>query len=230
MGNLSEILIPIEHTLVDGVYTRIAYAKEGTMIVGAGHNKGGVAILLSGTIQQIDGDTRYEITAPKIFNTFAGTQRIALALTDCAYATCHSTEATTVDEAETLLFEGTSQLTRIRKAYSKFLLTSNKTEEDAQTEMSSLPIIVEESDKYYIGPSSIQGNGCYSSIDFGVYDVIGTAVLNSTRLGLARYVNHSDIPNCAFIRYEPNSIALVAIKEIQANNELLVDYSRQGDI
>lgn len=36
-----EALIPIEHTVVDGIYTRIAYAVKGQVIIGCPHKKGG---------------------------------------------------------------------------------------------------------------------------------------------------------------------------------------------
>ena len=52
----------------------------------------------------IDGDEKYEISAPYIYNTAAGTQKLGLALNDCVFVTMHSVEATTTEEAEKELF------------------------------------------------------------------------------------------------------------------------------
>ncbi len=223
----SEVLVPIEHSLVDEVYTRIAYAKAGTIIAGCPHVKGGTAMLLSGSIQQIDGDEKYEISGPKIFNTFAGTQRIAKVLTDCVYATCHSTEAKTVEEAEELLFEGLPQLTRIRKSFNSLLIELKKSDEEVQKEMEETPYTLEESDKYHIKFSVIHGKGCYASVRYKKGEEIETAIKDGERFGLARFVNHSDIPNCVFIRDEEDTVILKAIRNISEGVELLVDYREE---
>lgn len=221
-----EAIIPVEHTLVDGTYTRIAYAVKGQMIVGCPHKKGGVAVLLNGTIQQVDGDTKYEITAPKTFNTKAGTQRAAFVLEDCTYMTVHSVEASTVEEAEKEIFEGIPQITRIRNSFNKLLLERNITDEDVHHEMESLPCIMENQDKYYLGSSSIHGIGTFSNKDFNKEDVIAISVLDGTRLATSRYVNHSDVPNAKLVDYE-DSVALVALIDIPKGYEILIDYRRR---
>lgn len=223
----SEVLIPIEHSLVDGVYTRIAYAKAGTIIAGCPHLKGGTAILLSGSIQQIDGEEKYEISGPRIFNTTAGSQRIAKVLTDCVYATCHCTEAKTVEEAEELLFVGVPQLTRIRKSYNSLLIELKTSDKEVQDEMDNTPYTLEETNKYHIEFSIIHGKGCYASASYKKEDEIGVAIKNGERFGLARFVNHSDIPNCAFYRDENDTVILKAIRNINEGVELLVDYRKE---
>lgn len=223
----SEVLVPIEHSLVDGVYTRIAYAKAGTIVAGCPHVKGGTAVLLSGSIQQIDGDEKYEISGPNIFNTKAGTQRIAKVLIDCVYATCHSTKAKTVEEAEELLFVGVPQLTRIRKSYNSLLIELKTSDEEVQKEMEETPCTLEQSDKYHIEFSIIHGKGCYASTSYKKGDEVGVAIKDGERFGLARFVNHSDIPNCAFIRDEKDTVILKAIRNINEGVELLVDYRKE---
>jgi len=222
-----EAIIPVEHTLVDGTYTRIAYAVKGQVIVGCPHKKGGVAILLNGSIQQIDGDTKYTISAPKVFNTKADTQRAALALEDCTYMTVHSVKATTVEEAEKEVFEGVPQLTRIRNSFNSLLIEHNITEDDVNKEMESLPVTIEDSDKYYLGNSNIHGIGTFSKIEFKPGDVIAMSVLDGNRLATARYVNHSDIPNAKLVDYKENSVALVATEHIPIGYEILIDYKRR---
>lgn len=221
-----EAIIPIEHTLVDGVYTRIAYAVSGQIIVGCPHKKGGVAILLSGKIRQIDGDNKYEIEAPKIFNTQPGTQRMAMIIDDCTYMTVHSVSALTVEEAEKEVFEGIPQITRIRNSFNQLLLEYNLTDEKVHEEMERLPCTIEDSDKYYLGNSSIHGFGTFSKIDFKLGDTIAISILDGNRLATARYVNHSDIPNARLVDYK-DSVALVATDNIPKGYEILIDYTRR---
>ena len=222
-----EALIPIEHTVVDGIYTRIAYAVKGQVIIGCPHKKGGLAILLNGAIQQIDGEDKYFIRAPKIFNTKAGTQRAALVVEDCTYVTSHSVNASTVEEAEKEIFEGVPQLTRIRNSFKSLLLENKITEEDINKEMDSLPVTIEPSEKYYLGKSSIHGIGVFSKIEFKPEEVIAMSVLDGNRLATARYVNHSDIPNAKLVDYKDNSTALVAKENIPSGCEILIDYRRR---
>ena len=223
-NNKSEIIIPIEHSIVDGVYTRIAYAKAGTIIVGCPHKQGGTAILLSGTIQQVDGDIKYEITAPRIFNTKAGTQRIARTLTDTIYATCHSTIAKTVEEAESLIFDGVPQITRIRNSYNNLLLEMKMTDEEVHAEMESLPCIIELSEKYVIADSAISGKGCFTTKRYKIGESLGLAVKDGQRMALSRFINHSDIPNCEFITDKNGDTELIVIQEMEHNMEIFVNY------
>lgn len=222
----SETIIPIEHTVIDGVYTRIAYAPANCLIVGCAHKKGGSAFLMKGSIRQIDGDNKYEISAPFIFNTEQGTQRLAYTLTDTIYATTHSVSANTVEEAELEVFEQVPQITRIRNSFKSLLLSLNTTEEVIQEEMDSLDVINEQNSLYKIQPSSIHGLGCFSTTLLETGTCIAMAAINGNRLPTARYINHSDIPNARFIDYK-DGIALIAIKDIPIGYEILVNYKER---
>lgn len=222
----TEAIIPIEHTIKDGVYTRIAYAKAGQLIVGCEHKKGGTAVLLKGTIRQIDGDQAYMVEAPFIINTDPGTQRIAFAETDAVYATMHSVVATTVEEAEKEVFVQVPQITRIRNSFNSLLLTLNVTDEEVKAEMDSQITLGEESDSYTIGNSAIHGLGCFAKRDIIRGECIAIAEIDGFRLPTARYVNHSDLPNAVFIDYK-DSVSLVATKDIPLGYEILVNYKQR---
>ena len=222
--NISEIIIPIEHSIVDGLYTRIAYAKAGSVIVGCEHKKGGTAVLLKGTIRQIDGEEKYEISAPFIFNTKAGTQRVAIAMTDCAYSTMHSVDALTVEDAEKELFVQAPQIARIRNSFNALLLEHKITAYKIQEEMELQTTHFEVSDSYFISDSLVHGVGSMAKVNINKYETIGIAVKNGDRFPLARYVNHSDIPNAYFEDLENGDIALIASSDIPLGNEIFVNY------
>lgn len=221
-----EAIVPISDFIHGGLYSRTAFASAGTIIVGLPHKTSGIAYLLSGIIQQIDGDNKYEVSAPHIIRTDAGTSRVAKALTDCIYSTVHISNSNSVEEAEKELFEGMPQLTRIRNSFKQLIDTLNINEETISVDMAKMGHIVEQSDTYIIKPSAIHGLGCFALSPFLVGDPIAVAVKDGNRLGTARYVNHSDIPNCKFIDFK-DSVMLIATSDIGVNEELLVDYQRR---
>lgn len=224
---MNEVLIPVEHSVVDGLYTRIAYAKQGSLIVGCAHKKGGTAVLLSGAIRQIDGENKCDIQAPTIFNTFAGTQRIAYAITDCTYATMHSVNSDNVLDAEKELFEQEPQITRIRNSFNRLLLEHNISNEQVNEEMNDQITHFEYSNIYYISESIIDGLGTMLKCDVIKGDTIGVAIRNGNRTPLARYINHSDIPNAYFIDLENRDVSLIAMVDIEKGEEVLVDYTKR---
>ena len=227
VANYGEVILPIEDSIVDGVYTRIMYAKAGEFIIGCTHKKGGTAVLLSGIIRIIDGDNKFELTAPYIFNTQAGSQKLGLALTDVAFVTMHSVEAITTEDAEKELFVEVPQITRIRNSFKTFLLEHNITNDNVKDFMNSLPVIYEHSDIYAIEKSVIDGYGSMAKRDIMKDEIIGIALKDGNRLPLERYVNHSDIPNAKFEDLENGDIILKAIVNIPYGKEIFINYNER---
>ncbi len=229
LNKYSEIIVPVTDFIHAGVYSRTAYAKAGSLIVGCAHNKDGIAFLLEGEIKQVDGNIDYCISAPSIIKTSAGTQRMAYAVTDCVYSTIHSTDIKTTDEAEAKLFVGVPQITRIRNDFKSLLKELDITEAEIEQGRELLDNKEESSENYTIGESSIHGLGCYSLKEFTKDDPIALASLREVRYNIVRFINHSDNPNCGFVDYK-DGVMLVALKEITDNTELLVNYRERIDI
>jgi|TARA_R110000772_G_scaffold133625_1_gene242097 hypothetical protein len=85
------------------------------------------------------------------------------------------------------------------------------------------------SDKYHKSKSKIQGVGLFASKAFTKGEYVGIVDLNEKRTTLARFTNHSDLPNIEFDFYfnkEHPEIKAVAyaLKVIKKNKELLVNY------
>lgn len=225
-GDSAEILLPVKDFISDGVYSRTIFIPAGVIVIGAVHLTAGVGILASGTLQVItNGEVTGEITAPYIFKSEAGSQKLVKAITDVVYTTTHRTDSTTCLEAEVELFDGIPQLTRIKNSYNEFLLTIGNTDEEIQELM--LPAILEPQDIYYIGKSIIQGVGSFVKNYTQIGDVIGVSTKGAKRLGLARYMNHSDIPNCEYV-VDANGmdVFVKAIRHMVPHTEITVDYTR----
>ena len=88
------------------------------------------------------------------------------------------------------------------------------------------------SDKYHKSKSKIQGVGLFASKAFVKGEYVGIVDLNGKRTTLARFANHSDLPNIEFDFYfneEHTEIKAVAytLKAIKKNKELLVNYRHE---
>lgn len=215
----AETILPIEDKIEAGVYTRTLFSPADTLIVGAAHKKAGVAILEKGTIKVIDGENRYMVSAPSMYNTPAGSQKIGYALTDVVFTTKHNVNATTTEEAEIELFEETPQITRIRNSYKDFIQSNDV---KPSFPVSSMPV---ETDRYHLDKSIIHGTGVFTSKDFKAGECIGVAVLSDIAMPISQYTNHSDIPNAEIVYFNGGS-AIVALADIAKDNEVFIDYSR----
>jgi hypothetical protein len=86
--------------------------------------------------------------------------------------------------------------------------------------------IEEKSNIYYKKKSNIHGFGLFSCINIYKDFIIGNGYINNKRTPLARYTNHSNKPNIVFKKVNEDIIA-VAIKDIEKDEELLVNYRHE---
>ena len=89
--------------------------------------------------------------------------------------------------------------------------------------------------KYYISNSNIQGKGAFASKDLkkgetiGLLHTIHKLHTDYTFTELGRSYNHSYNPNCKNVRIG-NKRYLVAIENIEKDEELTGDYTKQKDL
>jgi len=116
--------------------------------------------------------------------------------------------------------------------YEKFLKKSNVSNDEVLEWMKIMDIdnLIEiKSNKYHKSKSKIQGVGLFASKAFTKGEYIGIVGLNEKRTTLARFTNHSDLPNIEFDFYfnkEYPEIQAIAytLKAIKKNKELFVNY------
>ena len=81
---------------------------------------------------------------------------------------------------------------------------------------------------YTLRKSNIHSKGVFSSSKFIKNQLIGFAFKNKKRTYLAKYTNHSPFYNAVFVDFNNKStILMLATKEIQVGEEILVDYRNQ---
>ena len=83
----------------------------------------------------------------------------------------------------------------------------------------------------YVGKSKIHGRGIFSTEGLKEGDIIGVSHVSYERIWyqvfpIGIFYNHSKTPNC-IVKTEDNINLLVAKKDIDKDDELLVDYTKQ---
>lgn len=84
---------------------------------------------------------------------------------------------------------------------------------------------------FYLAPSGIHGTGLFANKSFTRGNIIGVAMhfflfvpIITSELG--QWINHSYVPNCKIHYYDKkNKYYLVALKEINKNDELTINYN-----
>ncbi len=90
-------------------------------------------------------------------------------------------------------------------------------------------VIEFDSDLYYKDHSNIHGVGIFATKDIQEELVIGLGSIDRKyRTPLGRWTNHSDDPNARFYYTKAGDVVMVAIKNITANEEVLVDYRQHS--
>ena len=85
-------------------------------------------------------------------------------------------------------------------------------------------VINEPSELYYKAPSKIDKQGVFAKIKIFKNDFIGYGLKDKKRSLLGRYTNHSYLNNSKFIPEDKSDIILIATKDIEINEEILVNY------
>jgi SET domain-containing protein len=112
--------------------------------------------------------------------------------------------------------------------YEKMLTDIGMTQEffDKVIEMcDKIGIIKPQTDMYYKGESEIQGVGIFARKNIKEGDVIGLASVDRiNKTLLSRYTNHSDNKNAMFYYLANDDQIMIATKDINKNEEIVVDY------
>lgn len=217
--------VQTDHTFLDGMYMRRASAKAGTLVVGAIHKKSCYSMLIKGKIRQVDGDKEYEIEAPAVIVTEAGSSRSAFVLEDCVYVTITRAESTNVEDVEKELYENKPYHSQIASDYNSLLEELDLTEAQVQEQVNIDNVIETERDSYEKKPSDIHGVGVFAKKDIYAGDLIGDGTLDGKyRTTLGRWTNHSPSNNAQGFFKPDGNIAMYATRDILEGTEILLNY------
>ncbi len=95
----------VDHMFSDGVYARTIHMKAGSVIVGRQHKTRHLNIITKGKANVDSGNGIELVTAPCMFESDAGVQKILYIFEDMDWTTIHPTEETDLDVLEDLMVE-----------------------------------------------------------------------------------------------------------------------------
>jgi hypothetical protein len=242
---LPQVDAPVYHRFGPGIYIREVHVKAGAFIVGHKHRQEHANILLQGKVMLFGDDGGVTtLEAPFYFVAKAG-RKSAYILEDMVWQNIYATDETNVDKLEEMFFEKTefavsyeaekfakecSEAEEARQDYELFLKEHSLTEEVVQDIMANLPTYdFNEPNTLRITQSAIQGVGMFTSAPIAKGTLICKAIDNGLRTPAARYINHSNKPNCGFVKLG-ESVYVQALTDISGcaggnkGTELLVNY------
>lgn len=83
---------------------------------------------------------------------------------------------------------------------------------------------------FHVRASTIDGNGGFVSKLILSGELIAPARLGGKRTPAGRYPNHSHRPNAQMVMLESGDLDLIALRDIDADEEVVVDYRQIGAI
>jgi len=98
-------LPPVQHHFIGGMYIRHMSIPAGLLLMGHTHKTTHPNVLLKGRMRLWMNGLVREIEAPCVFESVAGSRKVAVMLEDVEFATLHATEETDIGKLESELFE-----------------------------------------------------------------------------------------------------------------------------
>jgi hypothetical protein len=93
-----QVECPVTDHFAPGVYCREVFMPAGAFVVGHVHKTAHLNILLSGKLRVYMSGAIHELSAPFVFRSGVGVQKIGFILEDCTWLTVHPTDKTDVEE------------------------------------------------------------------------------------------------------------------------------------
>lgn len=123
LAQMPQVDIPTRVFAGHGMVTRVIYIPAGVALSGKKHLQGQHNILISGTIEVRVGADIVRMTGPEVVVSPPGTKRIAVAITDCMWATTVICDKTTNEEIEAQIIDPTDEIPTVNLGGEPCLIT-----------------------------------------------------------------------------------------------------------
>ena len=97
MQEEEQVELPVTHYFSEGLYGRQLDIPAGMAFVGAEHRQDHLLVFLKGRLTVWSDAGKWEIVAPCVIQSKAGTQRVGIAHEDSSMLTVHATRLTELD-------------------------------------------------------------------------------------------------------------------------------------
>ena len=251
MLNLPQVNCPVAHHFGPGIYIREVTMPAGTFAIGHRHKTKNLNVMLAGKVVMRRDGEMITISAPFIFTAEPG-RKVAYVLEDTVWQNIYATDETDIDKLEAIFLDKSEtwndhekehKAFRVtlcqadRDDYAAFLLESGYNEPTVRAISENPDDQISMPDKWLgvasVRASDIQGQGLFLSSGVPLGAIIAPGRLGGKRTPAGRYVNHSQNPNCFYIKTECDDVYLIAKRDLigcqggDQGEELTVDY-RQG--
>lgn len=248
MLNIEQADCPVVHHFGKGICIREVTLQKGLIAIGHHHKKDHMNIMLTGKLALINGDKVDVLTAPFLFNSKPG-RKIAYVMETCTFQNIFATNETDIEKIEeefldksetwkaneeeekTLkILEKESDRSDFLRFLLEFGLDPKTVREISENENDQIPMPEGWNNNTSIRDSSIEGKGLFLSYPVLKDKIIVPARIEGLRTPAGRYTNHSQNPNCKFVKLDNGNIFLVSIRDIKGciggsvGEELTVDY------
>ncbi len=217
------------HHFQPGVYIRELFIPKNMVLTGRIHKTQHLNILSQGKMSVWTEDGIKTLQSSHVMQSLPGIKRVGYAHEDSVWITIHANPSDERDlgKVESRLFADTFE-----EAY----LASNRTFSDcvhflgisvedirrmSENELDQIPCVI---DGIEIRESSIEGLGVFATKELKKLSTIGIMRINGKRTPLGRFCNHSGECNAGVKVLKNGDIELVALKDMEAGEEILNDY------
>lgn len=228
--------IVTEHIFKDGVYERKITIPPWTVLTGAEHKTPYTVRLEQGAIA-VNTDTDVMVlTAPFQFDAPAGVQRVGRVFEDeviwvdvypnpdnCTDILILENRLYVVPEIG--LANSRTDVQKARVDYGAFLFQLGVSQSEMDNIVKIEHDLIDMPDGYSVElrDSPIHGKGLFATKQFNAGDIVCPGRLDGYRTPGGRFINHSHESNIEPVMVN-DDIYAVALRTIQADDELLVDY------
>lgn len=231
---LPQIDVPVTHHIHGGMYGREITIPAGSIITGQIYKFDHFDIMLSGdiTVSTDSGEVK-RLTGMNIFKGMSGKKRAGYAHKDTRWVTFHPFDGVDGDEIQEFITAETFEeledfyIKLNRNDYLNFVDSIVMTQEEITEQVNNNLDMIDFPlgfDFMYISESKINGSGLYSKNKHSIGDLICMARINGNRTPAGRYSNHAVSPNASIILNDNGDAELVAIREIEEDEEITVNY------
>lgn len=234
---LPQIEIPVKHHIHGGMYGREITIPKGALITGQIYKFDHFDVMISGDITvSTETGERKRFTGYNCFKGESGKKRAGYAHEDTTWITFHpfgedvSTDGDAIQEFLTAKsFEDLNEFNRLVNIndYKQMIDDMLMTEEEVRAQVENTEDIVTMPEGYehlYVDDSVIEGVGFFSKRNIERGEVICPSRIHGFRTPAGRFVNHAMTANSEMVVVDETSADLVAIRNIDADEEITVNY------
>lgn len=226
-----QVDLSLKEMLIGNLYVRTILIPKGTFLVSKVWLSSYVDIMISGKIAVMTPDGVNTIEGHNLLRGKAARKRCGYAYEDTVWITVHQTDDFTLrgieDRMTVSSVDDAKAIKRLAANidYQSMLESLGVTDEEIQPGVTDEETLVKnECLNTYISDSDIHGDGLFASVFFKRGEVITAAAVDGLRTMAGRYTNHSCRPNAQFVYKDANNAIVVALDDIYADQEILIDY------